>query len=85
MVVIVRLKTTYDYHLRLSISNPAQDDVYSMQPCVIKFFSGLLQVGRFHRILRLPSPNKTDTQDIAEIFLIMALSTISIHHPKYFA
>jgi hypothetical protein len=49
-----------------------------MQPCVIKFFSGLLQVGRFHRILRLPSPNKTDTQDIAEIFLIMALNTIQI-------
>jgi hypothetical protein len=38
--MVVRLKTTYaisDYHLRLSISNPAQGDVYSIQSCVIKF------------------------------------------------
>jgi hypothetical protein len=34
---------------------------------------------------RLPSPNKTYPHDIAEIFLIMALNTITIHHPKYFA
>jgi hypothetical protein len=37
--MVVRLKTTYvisAYHFRLSISNPAQDDVYSIQPCVIK-------------------------------------------------
>jgi len=50
---VVRLKTTYainNYHLRLSISNPVQDDVYSIQPCVIKFLSGLLQVVRFHPI-----------------------------------
>ena len=59
--VVVRLKTTYvisAYHLRLSISNPAQDDVYSMQPCVIKFVSGLLQDGRFHRIPRFILPIK---------------------------
>ena len=49
--MVVRLKTTYVIsvcHLRLSISNPVQDDVYSIQPCVIKFVSGLLQVVRFH-------------------------------------
>ena len=49
--MVVRLKTTYvisAYPLRLSISNPVQDDVYSIQPCVIKFVSGLLQVVRFH-------------------------------------
>ena len=43
--MVVRLKTTYAisaYHLRLSISNPVQDDVYSIQPCVIKFVRGLL-------------------------------------------
>jgi hypothetical protein len=37
--MVVRLKTTYvisAHHLRLSISNPVQDDVYSIQPCVIK-------------------------------------------------
>jgi hypothetical protein len=48
--MVVRLKTTYvisAYHLRLSISNPAQDDVYSIQPCVIKFVRGLLQVVDF--------------------------------------
>jgi hypothetical protein len=48
--IVVRLKTTCTisaYHLRLSISNPAQDDVYSIQPCVIKFVRGLLQVVDF--------------------------------------
>jgi hypothetical protein len=61
--MVVRLKTTCaisTFHQRPSISNPALDDVYSIQPCVIKFVSGLLQVGRFHRIPRLHSPNKTD-------------------------
>ena len=61
--MVVRLKTTYAisaYHLSLCISNPAQDHVYSIQPCVIKCVSGLLQDGRFHRIPRFPPLNKTD-------------------------
>jgi hypothetical protein len=59
--MVVRLKTTYAisaYHLSLSISNPAQDHVYSIQPCVIKCVSGLLQDGRFHRIPRFILPIK---------------------------
>ena len=86
--IVVRLKTTYAisaYHLRLSISNPVQDDVYSIQPCVIKFVRGLLQVGRFHRIPGFLLSIKLIPHDKAEIFLIMVLNTIAIHHPKYFA
>ena len=77
--MVVRLKTTCAisaYHHRPSIS---------IQPCVIKFVSGLLQVGRFHRIPRFILPIKPTPHDIAEIFLIIALNTITIHHPKYFA
>jgi len=43
--MVFRLKTTNAisaYHLSLSILNPAQDDVYSIQPYVIKFVSDLL-------------------------------------------
>jgi hypothetical protein len=49
-------------------SNPAHDEVYSIQHYVIKFVSDLGQVGGFSGTL-VPSSNKTDSHDITEILL----------------
>jgi hypothetical protein len=43
-------------------SNPAQDDVYTIQHYVIKFVSDLRQVGGFLRLLRFPPPIKLTPQ-----------------------
>jgi hypothetical protein len=37
-------------------SNPAHDEVYSMQHYVIMFVSGLRQVGGFRRVLQFSPP-----------------------------
>ena len=42
---------------------------------VIKFASDLRQVGGFLRVLRFSSTKKTDSHDIAEILLKVALTT----------
>jgi len=42
-------------------SNPAHDEVYSIQRYAIKFVSDLRQVGGFLRVLRII--NKTDRHD----------------------
>jgi hypothetical protein len=55
--------------------NPAHGEVYSIQTYVIKFVSGLRQVGGFLHVLRFPQPIKP-THDITEIFLKVALNTI---------
>ena len=39
-------------------SNPAHDEVYSIQYYVMKLVSDFRQVGGFHRVLRFPSPIK---------------------------
>ena len=49
--------------------------VYSIQHYVISFVSDLRQVGGFLRVLRFPPPIKTDSQNIAEILLKVALNT----------
>jgi len=41
---------------RIMSSNPAHNEVYSIQLYVIKFFSDLWQVGGFLRVLRFPPP-----------------------------
>ena len=43
-------------------SNPAHGEVYSIQHYVIKFFSDLLQVGDFLRLLGFPQPIKLTPQ-----------------------
>ena len=49
---------------------------WGVQHYVIKFVSDLRQVGSFLRVLWFYSTNKTDSHDIAEILLKVALSTI---------
>ena len=58
-------------------SNPVQGEVYSIQIYVIKFVSGLQQVGGFFPGTPVSSTNKTDHNDITEILLKVALNTIT--------
>jgi hypothetical protein len=44
------------HHTKVVSSNPAHDEVYSIQHYVIKFDSDLRQVGGFLRILQFPTP-----------------------------
>ena len=44
---------------------------------VIKFVNDLRQISGFLRVLQFPPPNKTDSQDITEILLKVALKTIN--------
>jgi hypothetical protein len=76
---------SYDYpvHSTSNVvsSNPTQARcacMYSKQQYVIKFVSDLRQVGGFLRVPRCPPINKTDHHDITEIFLIVALNTITL-------
>jgi hypothetical protein len=55
------------------ISNPANDEVHSIQ----YYVSDLRQVGGFLRVLRFPTPIKPGRHDIAEILLKVALNTIT--------
>ena len=52
-------------------SNLAHGDMYSIKHCVIKFVCGFL------RVLRFPTPKKTDCHDISEILLKVVLKTIA--------
>jgi hypothetical protein len=56
--------------------------VYSIQHYVIKFVSDLRQVGDFHLV---SATNKTDSHDITEILLKVALNTIIITIKKLFS
>ena len=47
-----------------------------VQHYVIKFVSDLQQVGGFLLVLRLPPTNKTDSHDITDILLKVALRTL---------
>ena len=60
-------------------SNPAHDEVYSIQHYMIKFVSDLRKVGGFIQELRFPQPIKTDRHDITEILLKVALNTITLN------
>jgi len=59
-------------------SNPVHGEVYSIQHYVIKFVSVLRQVGGILQVLPISSTNKTDRHDIAEIFLKVALNTLTL-------
>ena len=61
---------------KIESSNPTQVR-YLIQHYVIKFVSDLRQVGGFLRVHQFP-PNKTDRNDIAEILLKVALTTITL-------
>ena len=56
---------------------------WGVQHYVIKFVSDLRQVGSFLRVLWFYSTNKTDSHDIAEILLKVALSTIKKQYKVY--
>jgi hypothetical protein len=47
-------------------SNPAHDEMYSIQQYVIKFVSDLQQVGGFLWVLRFPPSIKFNSHDITE-------------------
>ena len=55
-------------------SNPAQ----SIQHYMIKYASGLRQVGYFRRVSRFSLPIKSDRHDIIKILLKIALNTITL-------
>ena len=58
--------------------NPVRGDVYLIQHYEIKFVSDLRQVGGF---LQVSSTCKTDSHDITEILLKVALNTITLTPP----
>ena len=55
-------------------SNPVHGDVYSMQRYVIKFVRSVV----FFHGTPVSSINETDSHDITELLLKMALNTINI-------
>ena len=55
-------------------SNPVHGEVHSIQHYVIKFVSDLRKVGG----TPVSSTNKTDSHDITEILLKVALNTINL-------
>ena len=57
-------------------------EMCSIQRYVITFVSDLRLVGGFLWVLRLPPPKKTDSNDIAEKFLKVALNTIHQTKPE---
>jgi len=57
-------------------SNPAHDEVYTIQHYVIKFVIDLRQVPNSAG----SSTNKTDCHNIVEILLKVALNTITLTH-----
>ena len=59
-------------------SNPIHGEVYSIQHYVIKFLSDLRQVGGFFPGTPVSSTNKIDRHNITEIFLKVALNTITL-------
>jgi len=58
--------------------SPSHGEVYLIQYYVIKFVSDLQQVSVFFPCTPVSSINKTDSHDITEILLKVALKTI--HH-----
>ena len=56
------------------------DEVYSIQHYVIKIVSDLRQGGGFLWVFPVSSTNKNGLNDIAEIFLKISLSTITLTH-----
>ena len=55
--------------------------VYSIHHYVVKFVSDLGLVGGFLRVLRFPPPKQTDRHDITQIWLKVALNTITLPPP----
>jgi hypothetical protein len=68
---------------KVESSSPVHGEVYSIQHYVIKFVSDLRQVGGFLRIFRFPpTKNKSDSHDITELLLNVALNiiTLTVHY-----
>jgi len=66
-------------------SNPAHSSgVYFIQHYVITFVSDLRQVGGFFPCAAVSFINKTDSPDIAEIMLKVALHTITLNHTHFY-
>ena len=61
-------------------SNPFHSEMYSIQQYVIKFVGDLRQVCGFSPGTQVSSINKTDSHDIAEILLKVALNTIAHYY-----
>jgi len=71
----IQFMTTYEITNVVS-SNPVHGEVYSIH-YMIKFVSDLRQVSGFLQILLFLPPIKTESHDITEILLRVALSTIN--------
>ena len=78
--MVVGYITTYEisaYHHYSCAFESRSGEVYSIQQYVMKFVSDLWQVGGFSGYSGFPS-NKTDRHDTTEIFLKVALNTITL-------
>ena len=78
--MVFRFPTTYSiiaYHTKAVSLNPAHGVVYSMQHYVKKFASAL-RISMVFTGYSVPSTNKTDRHDIAELLLKVLSNTIAI-------
>ena len=64
---------------KIMSSNSAHGEVYSIQHYVIMFVSGLRQVTWFSPDAPFSSTIKTDSHNMAELLLKVALNTININ------
>ena len=64
-------------------SSPIHGDYHSIQHYVMMFACDLRQVGCFLRVFRFPPSNKTVNHEITEIFLKVALNTITLTTSTY--
>ena len=58
--------------------NPTHGEVYSIQHYVMKFVNDLQKVGGFPPGTPVSSTNKTDSRDITDTLLKVALNTVTI-------
>jgi len=75
--MVIEFKTIYAISA-YQVLSPALGNVCSIQHYVIKFVSGLRQVGGFFPGTLVSCTNKTDRHDITEILLKVALNTITL-------
>jgi hypothetical protein len=79
--MVVWIITTYAirvYHHYNCEFESRSGEVYSIQHYAIEFVSDLRQVGGFSPSIPVSSTNKADRHDIIEIYLRVALNTITL-------
>jgi hypothetical protein len=85
ILICIRLANTmfkssyqFGFRFRTDVASDSRSE-RGVQHYVIKFISGLRQVSGFLLVFLIPPPIKTDSHDITEILLKMALNTIILN------